>query len=65
VTGPALNLSASLEKHCKVLNVRALTTGETFDKAQAQGFKKRDGVKRVRSKADGLAGHQDVVVLNS
>jgi len=65
VTGPALNLSASLEKNCKVLDVRALTAGETFDKVPAQGFKKPDGVKRVRSKVDGLAGHQGVVVLNS
>jgi len=64
VIGPAVNLSAKLEKHCKVLNARALTTGETFDKAQAQGFKKRCRVKRVRSKVDGLTGHQDVVVLN-
>ena len=65
VIGPAVNLSAKLEKHCKVLNARALTTGETFDKARAQGFKRRRGIKRVRSKVDGLAGHQDVVVLNS
>ena len=64
VIGPAVNLSAKLEKHCKVLDARALTTAETFDKAEAQGFKKRPNVKRVRTKVDGLTGHQDVVVLN-
>ena len=57
-------LSAKLEKHCKVLNARVLTTGETFDKAQAQGFKKRRSVKRVRYKVDGLTGDQGVVLLN-
>ena len=64
VIGPVVNLSAKLEKHCKTLKVRALTTGETFDTARAQGFKKDHGVERVRSQVEGVAGHQDVVVLH-
>lgn len=63
VIGSAVNLAAKLEKHNKALKARAVTTGETFDKAVAQGYRARGGEDRVGTDVQGVAGRQEVVVL--
>ncbi len=42
VIGDAVNTSAKLEKHTKVLKTRAITTRETYDLAMKQGYIKKD-----------------------
>ena len=63
VIGSAVNLAAKLEKHNKALKARAVTTGETFDAAVAQGYPARGKEDRVATDVEGVAGQQEVVVL--
>ncbi len=64
VIGDAVNLSAKLEQHNKVLRSRALTDAATFDLARAQGFAPQAEVRRVeRAEVVGLDQGVDLVVL--
>ena len=42
VIGDPVNLASKLEKHCKQLGVRALTTTAALDTARRQGFRPKD-----------------------
>jgi adenylate cyclase len=64
VIGDAVNLCAKLDKHSKVERVRALTTGETYDLALAQGFTSQEPLQRRPARlVDGVAERQDIVVI--
>lgn len=64
VIGSPVNASAKLEKHNKALDARAVTTGETYDLACAQGYRSATAPERVRTTVSGLGDEQDVVVLS-
>lgn len=63
VIGDAVNLAAKLEKHTKVEAVAALTTLETFERAQAQGYDVDKPVRRARTVA-GVGDLIDLVVVD-
>jgi adenylate cyclase len=63
--GDAVNLSAKLEKHTKVLKVRGLTTRETYEAALEQGYSPARPPRELRAQTvDGVAGPVDLVVLD-
>ncbi len=64
VIGDAVNLSAKLEKHNKVLRSRALTDAATFDLARAQGYAPAAEVRHLEAaKVAGLDQALNLVVL--
>ena len=64
VIGAAVNLSAKLEQHNKVLGVRALTDAATYERALAQGYAPTQAVRRVSAaEVVGLGQPIDLVVL--
>ena len=64
VIGDAVNLSAKLEQHNKVLPSRALTDAATFDLACAQGYAPAAEVRRLdATEVAGLDQSVDLVVL--
>jgi len=66
VIGDAVNLSAKLEQHNKVLPSRALTDAATFDLACAQGDEPPTGIRRLKAvEVAGLDQGIDLVVLPS
>ena len=64
VIGAAVNLTAKLEKHNKVVGCRALTTRETYDKALAQGYVPRRPPRIARGAVEGAEGVQELAVLH-
>jgi adenylate cyclase len=64
VIGDAVNLSAKLEQHNKVLHSRALTDAATFDLACAQGYAPPSEVRRLEAaEVAGLDRALNLVVL--
>jgi adenylate cyclase len=64
VIGEAVNLSAKLEKHTKVVQVRALCTLSTFREALDQGYQPPDNRRTLTARPiEGLPETQDIVVL--
>jgi adenylate cyclase len=64
VIGEAVNLSAKLEQHNKVLGVRALTDAATYERALAQGYAPTQAARRVSAaEVAGLGQPVDLVVL--
>ena len=64
VIGDAVNLSAKLEQHNKVLRCRALTDAATFDSARAQGYAPAAEVRRLEAvEVAGLDQALNLVVL--
>ena len=64
VIGAAVNLSAKLEKHNKVLSVRAVTTVKCLEMALDQGYAGRDDYRRSSAAVAGVDDDHDVVVLH-
>jgi adenylate cyclase len=63
--GDAVNLSAKLERHTKVLQVRALTTRETYQSALRQGYAPPRPPRGLQAqKVEGVAEPIDLVVLD-
>jgi adenylate cyclase len=63
--GDAVNLSAKLEKHTKVLKVRGLTTRETYEAALHQGYTPSRSPRELRGQeVEGVAEPVDLVVLD-
>jgi len=66
VIGDAVNLSAKLEQHNKVLPSHALTDAATFDLACAQGYEPPTGIRRLEAvEVAGLDQGIDLIVLLS
>ncbi|RME97331.1 MAG: adenylate/guanylate cyclase domain-containing protein, partial [Alphaproteobacteria bacterium] len=63
VIGPAVNLSAKLEKHNKDLGVRAISDGDTLQLALRQGYQARNEYKVVETQVPGTSGKQRIVIL--
>ena len=64
VIGDAVNLSAKLEQHNKVLGSRAVTDAATFDLACAQGYAPPADLRRLEAaKVAGLDQTLNLVVL--
>jgi adenylate cyclase len=64
VIGDSVNLSAQLEKHTKLLQVKSLCTLETLEKARRQGFELPHEVRTLEAqKVDGVDTPIDLVVL--
>ncbi|GAB4238082.1 MAG: adenylate/guanylate cyclase domain-containing protein [Methyloligellaceae bacterium] len=63
VIGPAVNLSAKLEKHNKDLGARALSDGDTLQLALRQGYQARNEYKVVETQVPGTSGKQRIVIL--
>jgi adenylate cyclase len=64
VIGEVVNLVAKLEKHTKTEGVRALTTGESYALALAQGYRAaRPGDIRLGRTVQGVTDPVDLVVL--
>jgi len=64
VIGDPVNLSAKLDKHCKVLNCNFLTTIETYELAVKQGFKTSAKVEIAKQESvDGVKDKLDLVVI--
>ncbi len=63
VIGAAVNLSAKLEKYNKVLHVRAVVLGDTYDEALRQGYVPRAECRRITAEVEGTSGMHDIVVL--
>lgn len=63
VIGAAVNLSAKLEKHNKVLGTVALTTGTTFDAALAQGYRATIAVEKFTADIVGVENSAAYVIL--
>jgi adenylate cyclase len=64
VIGEVVNLVAKLEKHTKSEGVQAVTTGDAYTAAIAQGYRPPHAAeKREARKVDGLTGPVDLVVL--
>jgi adenylate cyclase len=61
--GAAVNLAAKLEKHNKVIASRALTDGETYDRAVAQGYAPPHWPRRERHRLDAVDDEVELVVL--
>lgn len=64
VIGDAVNLSAKLEKHNKQLGCRAVTTRETYDQAQAQGYLADENLEFIGGAVHGTDGTLDLVILH-
>jgi adenylate cyclase len=63
--GDAVNLSAKLEKHTKVLEVRGLTTRGTYEAALQQGYTPSRPPRELRAqRVEGVAEPVDLVVLD-
>ncbi|MCP5085127.1 MAG: adenylate/guanylate cyclase domain-containing protein [Alphaproteobacteria bacterium] len=65
VIGPAVNLSAKLEKHNKVPGTRALTTAELLDTAKEQGYVPEHEIELVSSEVEGTSGAFQLAVLHA
>ena len=66
VIGEAVNLTAKLEKHNKVLGTRALVSGDTFQKAIAGGYEPTlDNEAITKSTVAGVAAPLDLVALSA
>ncbi len=64
VIGDAVNLSAKLEQHNKVLRSRGLTDVATFDLACEQGYEQPVGLRRLdAAEVAGLDQGVDLVVI--
>ncbi|MEL6967426.1 MAG: adenylate/guanylate cyclase domain-containing protein [Pseudomonadota bacterium] len=63
VVGPAVNLSAKLEKHNKMLSSKALVTGKLFDDAVAQGFEPDGKEQRLSVFIEGTGEQVEIVIL--
>jgi adenylate cyclase len=64
VIGDVVNLSAKLEKHCKVAASRALATVGAFDLARVQGFAGLDALEPLPGQAvAGVAKPLDLMIL--
>jgi len=64
VIGDAVNLSAKLEKHNKQLGCRAVTTRDTYDQAEAQGYQADKNLEFIGGAVHGTDGTQDLVILH-
>ena len=62
--GAAVNLAAKLEKHNKAMRSRALTDGETFARALAQGYQPMHAPRRERQHLEAVGDEVDLVVLH-
>lgn len=66
VIGRAVNLSARLEKHTKIEQVKALCDHETYDRAKSQGYRTGRPHRILWSRAvEGVDTPMDLVVLAS
>lgn len=65
VIGPAVNLSAKLEKHNKVPGTRALTTAEFLETARAQGYAPEHEIEVISSEVEGTRGEFQLAVLHA
>ncbi len=64
VIGDAVNRSAKLEKHNKVLGTSAITDAQTYEVAIAQGYQPPAEPNRISGRIDGVAGDGEIVVLD-
>lgn len=64
VIGAAVNLSAKLEKHNKVLGSRAVTTRQCYETALAQGYAAPHRTEFATSDVDGTEGASELAVLH-
>ncbi len=65
VIGPAVNLSAKLEKHNKVPGTRALTTKDFLEIAKAQGYAPEHEIDVINSRVEGTRGEFELAVLHA
>ena len=65
VIGDAVNRSAKLEKHNKVLGTVAITDRATFDAAVAQGYRPAADPAGIAAHVEGISGDTELVVLKS
>ncbi len=65
VIGPAVNLSAKLEKHNKVPGTRALTTAEFLEEAKSQGYAPEHEIEIITSPVEGTRGEFELAVLHA
>ncbi|MEM1198525.1 MAG: adenylate/guanylate cyclase domain-containing protein [Pseudomonadota bacterium] len=65
VIGPAVNLSAKLEKHNKVPGSRALCTAEFLETAKAQGYEPEQEIEVISSEVEGTRGAFQLAVLHA
>jgi adenylate cyclase len=63
VIGDAVNRSAKLEKHNKVLGTSAITDRQTFETALEQGYRPVNEPGFLSGQIEGMAGETDLVVL--
>ncbi|MGE4159645.1 MAG: adenylate/guanylate cyclase domain-containing protein [Planctomycetota bacterium] len=64
--GSSVNMVAKLEKHCKALQARAVTTRDTFDEATRHGWMPRHPYQELpRQMIPGMDAPTDLVVLDS
>jgi adenylate cyclase len=64
VIGDAVNMSAKLEKHSKVENVRAVCTKSAYDEALVQGYKPPTDRRILTARLiEGLPDPQDIVII--
>jgi len=63
VIGAAVNLSAKLEKHNKVLGTIALTTRKTFEEAIKQGYQRKLPPEFHKDQINDVEGEVELVVL--
>ncbi len=63
--GPAVNLSAKLEKHNKVPGTRALTTAEFLEEAKSQGYAPEHEIEIITSPVEGTRGEFELAVLHA
>ncbi|GIL02080.1 MAG: adenylate cyclase [Alphaproteobacteria bacterium] len=64
VIGPAVNLSAKLEKHNKRLKSACLADAAAWAEACAQGYDGALSATTARARVDGVAGPVDIAVLS-
>ncbi len=64
VIGPAVNLSAKLEKHNKAVGSQCLVDGKTWKLARAQGYDGRLKAKTIEAAVDGTGRSMKVVALS-
>ena len=64
VIGPAVNLSAKLEKHNKKLSSRCIVEAETWRRAQAQGYEGLLDAKIRKSRVEGVSEPVEIAVLS-
>ncbi|MEQ8698860.1 MAG: hypothetical protein RLT05_20175, partial [Bauldia litoralis] len=63
--GDAVNLAAKLDKQNKVEKSRVLTTRETFERAERQGFEPQGAARRLDARrVEGVAEPVDLVALD-